>query len=143
MEKTKITGKLTDGNEPLLYANVYISDEVGQLIPGAGATTTDENGKYTLVGTGNFITFASVGYKPKTMKTEDLVANPNVDMADSSNTTLQEVVVSATRPENTKPQAKKPLLPKWAVLAGGAIVIGGLLYLALRKGKNKLHDKIG
>lgn len=127
MDNFKFSGIVTDGTEPALYALVYVSDDKGNPIPGGAKTTTDEVGKYTIVGSGNYVTVSMVGYRNKTVKVDDLTKNTNIDISGEAKTNLNEVVVSATKP---KPAPKKPFVPMWIAVVGSIIIVGGLLYYA-------------
>lgn len=90
MIKGKVTGT---NNEPLPFANVFLTDAAGT--PGLIGTQTDMDGNYTLHPGGQemYLTASYVGYTRQTVPVNGSVIN----FALVSNSTLPEVVVSATR----------------------------------------------
>lgn len=92
-----ITGKLTDSktNEPLAFANVYLSDPAGNPVGNVG-TITDINGNYSFGNAHNtqYVTFSYVGYTRKTIQVNTSTLNV---MLEPTNTILPEVEIISTR----------------------------------------------
>ncbi len=65
-----MTGKITNqkNREPLYNVNVFSSDATGKIVDPPVGTTSNFEGLYSLqFPATNFVTFSSVGFKPKTI----------------------------------------------------------------------------
>jgi Family of unknown function (DUF5686)/CarboxypepD_reg-like domain len=95
-QTTTVTGTIVDGKtgEPLLFANIIF---VGSSI---GATTDDE-GRYSLKGTGNFtkVAVSFIGYKPYTKEITPGITQTLIIKLEADSQVLNELVVRSGKRE--------------------------------------------
>jgi hypothetical protein len=115
----KIFGRVVnDKNEAVEFATVFLSDANGKPI-GNVATNTDDKGRFVFnsLNDTDYVTAQMVGLKPTTVSVKSAVNIPStlgnmptlaIKMPPSEGVNLQEVVVTATKPQATKPQPEKP-----------------------------------
>jgi hypothetical protein len=154
----KIFGRVIDNeNKAVEFATVFVSDANGKPI-GNVATTTNDKGQFSFnsLNDSDFLTARLVGLEPKTVSVKNAINVPSplgnmptvaIKMNPSAGANLQEVVVTATKPQPPKPQDTKPKTEKPKVEEGvvveepkkgmskglkiGLIVGGGLLLLII------------
>jgi hypothetical protein len=149
-----LTGQVLDSsNKPLEKAVVYVSDSKGKP-KGANSYTTDNLGRWTLnLDKSDYVTSRLVGYKQTTMPVSAAKVIPAppmtnvpptnalvIKMQRSSSANLPEVGVSptSTTPISTTPmpeEKKKNWLRIGLIAGGGLLVLGLIVYLAT-KGKS-------
>lgn len=154
----KIFGRVLDNeNKAVEFATVFVSDSNGKPI-GNVATNTDDKGRFVFnsLNDTDHVTAQRVGLKPTTVSVTRAVNVPSplgnmptlaIKMNPSSGANLEEVVITATKPQppkqqDTKPKNEKPKVeegvvveePKKGMSKGlkiGLIVGGGLLLLII------------
>lgn len=90
-----MNGKVTDKTTgaPVAYANVYVSDTLGNPEEPLRGTTTDANGNYSLaVLPGSYVTASFVGFQKETKK-----SNGTVNFQLQSGVQLAEVEIVARK----------------------------------------------
>jgi hypothetical protein len=108
-----IYGTIRDRNtgETLPQANIYFSDAQGNYTAGSEGTAADENGYYSIHGTGDYLTASYTGYKKQITP----AAPGRFDFALTSGIGLPEVVI------------KGKIL--WPRILAGLIILVFLIYL--------------
>ena len=119
----KIFGRVLDNeNKAVEFATVFVSDSNGKPI-GNVATNTDDKGRFVFnsLNDADHVTARRVGLKPTTVSVSRAVNVPSplgnmptlaIKMNPSEGVNLEEVVVTATKPQPPKPQDTKPKTEK-------------------------------
>lgn len=151
----RLLGQVLDKNKkPLSGATVYVSRSNGKP-KGANSATTDDKGRWFLDGveSSDSITARLVGFKQTTVPVKKATKIPNpvtgakqdalvITMPDAAAQKLPEVEVKPSAP--TTEQALAPVeekkegmsnATKIALVAGGVILLSGLVYFITRKKK--------
>lgn len=135
-----LTGKIKDGKEVIIGANVYVSDKNGKIILPSNGTSSDVAGGYTLrsLKPEDYVTVSFVGYGKKTIQMKSLgsgiTIHYNFDIKPAS-TELNEFAVVETigNSDNSARMSKN----KKALIIGGSVVlaigIGYGLFKLLKK----------
>ena len=132
----KIQGKLYNSTEkePLMFANIYISDSQGVILDTQKGTTSDVNGAFALnnVDPLGFVTISAINIGKDIIKVSSLPSNGGVAVYNKNYSTQQQqiptVVIRAPKKAPAKPvvqptDSKKWLLP--TIFGIGLLVIIG------------------
>jgi hypothetical protein len=137
MSDMRIFGKLKDeqGN-PVLFANIYVSDENGVQI-GTQGTSSNQEGNYSLTfQNAEYITFSAVGYKRFVFKLPSNFGEQKKDVTLAAiSYDVTPVVIEADR---IKPGPKKDLTWLYILLASlGILAVGVIITVAVTRKKNQ------
>jgi len=106
----QINGQILDAStgQPLIGANVYVSDVDGQQTAGIG-DVTGANGRFqvNLPDSAEYVAVSFIGFDTKVFPISDLISQPLQTLA-PGNATLPEVTVTPGNGDNTQPVSTGP-----------------------------------
>lgn len=123
----KLSGKILQDGDTLPMVNVFVSDAEGNFKSGNKGTAGDVDGNYSIdVASTDYVTASFAGAK-KTVKASDVCTQNscNFDFVLGGNT-LNEVVITAFKDEDKKPNWKKIALISGISLIGLIAIVYGI-----------------